>query len=538
MTGSTILVIDDEHGIALLCERVLAQAGFRVFAVTKPIEGIMILERETVDLLLVDIRMPEMDGFEVMTVVRKRHPDIAIVVMTGYGTVETALETLHRGADGLILKPFSDTSELIKSVQHALHEHRRKRDALRLQALRPLFDVTGLLFSETDPKRLQNLLLDAVCSQLRCEHAGMYDYDSESGLLTLIAGRGRPFSPPNQNFENTPLAQAVLSAMPVRVNAAGPGDPEQRALLIAQNYSSVVCAPVQSQNSNRVLMAARGAKDPVLSEADLETLVLLAHQAAVALENARLYEELRAYVRQVEESHRMLIQAEKMATVGRLTASIAHEINNPLQSVRNCLHLAGRNELPIETRQEYMSLAQDELERLMNTVQRMLEFYRPGALSKKFADINELIQRVLKLLDPEINNSNISIHLKLSSRLKPTPVVSDQIQQVILNLVLNAVEAMPDGGDIYLETRQRKQGVEIVVEDTGTGIPLEDAQKVFEPFVSSKEKGTGLGLTVSYGIITAHGGSLELINGRGKGACFRILLPADMESDAKRGEIV
>lgn len=525
MTEATILVVDDEQGITALCQRVLGKAGYQVYAVTSPVEGVKILEREAIDLLLVDIRMPEMDGFTLMGLARRRHPELAVVIMTGYGTVETAVEALRRGADGLILKPFAETAELLQGVQHALLESRRKRDSSRLQALRPLFDVSGLLFAETDPDRLQNLLLDAVCGHLHCEHAGLYHLSPDESSLQLAAARGMPFPGLVGDLETNLLGQAAIYGMPVRINAAGPGDLAQRTALVEQGYSSVVCAPVIMKDSTRVLMAARSSGEPALSEADLEMLVVLGHQAAVALENARLYEELRSYVRQVEESQRMLMQAEKMATVGRMTASIAHEINNPLQSVRNCLHLANRTELPAATRQEYLLLAQEELERLMNTVQRMLEYYRPGAVNKKALDVNELIRRVHKLMEAEARKHQVVIQMKLAARLGQYMGVADQIQQVILNLMLNAIEAMPEGGQIQVETRQRKKGIEIIIEDSGPGISAIERDKIFEPFVSTKEKGTGLGLTVSYGIITAHGGTLELVPDRGKGACFRIFLP-------------
>jgi two-component system, NtrC family, sensor kinase len=526
MTEHSILIVDDEIGVAMLCQRLLDRAGFRSFAFTDPSEALEMMETEQIDLLLVDIRMPQMDGFEVIALARKRQPDLAAVVMTGFGTVETALETLRRGADGLILKPFEDGAELVQGVQHALEENHRKRDAHRLQALRPLFDLTLQLFSETNPDQLQSLLLDAVTGHLHCGHAGLYHWAAEESNAQLVAWRGRPFSAQAVAQDGNPVALAARECVPLRISATGPGYPEHRAAVSEHGFGSLVCAPVSLPDGIRVLMAARSTGEAPLGEADLETLVVLAHQAAVALENARLYDELRAYVRQVEESQRMLIQAEKMATAGRLTASIAHEINNPLQGVQNCLHLASRVELSEESRQEYLSLAREELERLMNTVQRMLDFYRPGFIGRKLLDTNDLIQRVLKLLERELSRQKVTVHTKLSNRLTQPMVVRDQIQQVLLNLILNAMEAMPEGGELFIETRQRKVGVEILVEDTGPGVLPVDRERIFEPFISTKESGTGLGLTVSYGIITAHGGTLELINGRGRGACFRILLPS------------
>jgi two-component system NtrC family sensor kinase len=525
MAEEKVLVVDDEAGVVLLCERLLKRAGYKVKAFTNPEDALSLLEKDPVDLLLVDIRMPQMDGFEVIAKARNRQPDLAVVVMTGYGTVETAIETLQRGADGLILKPFEDATELVKSVEFALAENHRKRDAHRVQTLRPLFDVSRMLFSETNPARLQELLLEAVVGHLHCEHAGLY-YAAENDPLKLVVSHGSPPTEGQANVEDSPLLAALNQGLPLRILAEGPGDPGYRKLLQENNYGSMACAPVSLKDGSRLLLAARSMGDKLLSEADMEMLVVLAHQAAVALENARLYDELRSYVRQVEESQRMLIQAEKMATAGRLTASIAHEINNPLQGVQNCLHLASRPELSDESRQEYLSLAKDELERLMNTVQRMLDFYRPGVVGRKLVDINQLIERVLKLLERELDRHHIQVHQRLSGRLTQPMVVRDQIQQVLLNLILNAMEAMPEGGEIFIETHHRKTGIEIIIEDTGPGVQPGDRERIFEPFVSTKESGTGLGLTVSYGIITAHGGSLDLLTGRGKGACFRIILPA------------
>ncbi len=289
--------------------------------------------------------------------------------------------------------------------------------------------------------------------------------------------------------------------------------------------SSVLCAPVLRHVEYSVLLAARQAGEPIFSEADVEMFGILVQQAAGAMENARLYGELRDYVRQVEESQQALIQAEKMAAVGRLTASIAHEINNPLQALRNCLHLAGRAELDLEQRGDYLELAESELRRLMSTVQRMLDFYRPGTVEQEIADVNQLVQRVHKLLRKQLEENNIQVYEDLDLDMPSVYVMANQIQQVFFNIILNAMDAMPEGGEIYIETTRRDGQVEIIFEDTGPGVPLESSEQIFEPFMSTRENGTGLGLSVSYNIVDAHHGSLDLLLDRDRGACFRIRLP-------------
>jgi signal transduction histidine kinase len=161
----------------------------------------------------------------------------------------------------------------------------------------------------------------------------------------------------------------------------------------------------------------------------------------------------------------------------------------------------------------------------MNTVQRMLDFYRPGAVDRKPEDMNELVNRVLLLMERQFHEQNIALHVKLAKRLPQVLVVGDQIQQVFLNLILNAMEVMPNGGELFIEVQTTRKEVEVILEDTGPGISEDERQRIFEPFVSTKEDGIGLGLAVSYGIIAAHGGNLELAPGRGRGACFRVSLP-------------
>jgi two-component system NtrC family sensor kinase len=260
-------------------------------------------------------------------------------------------------------------------------------------------------------------------------------------------------------------------------------------------------------------------------EADLEMFQILARQATVAMENSRLYAEQVDYVRKVEESQKALVQAEKMAAAGRLSATIAHEVNNPLQAVQNCMHLAAREDLPAEKRKEYFDLARTELERLLLTVRRMLDFYRPSAAVSENVNVKDILQRVLDLMSVHLDKRGASIKTEIPESLPDVRAVGSEIQQVFINLLLNSVDALPVDGYIKVTAHAVKKGVEIFFEDNGPGILPTQQGRIFEPFFSTKDAGTGLGLTVSYNIVTAHGGTLELILDRAPGACFRIFLP-------------
>ncbi|HEX8993387.1 MAG TPA: response regulator [Anaerolineales bacterium] len=518
MDPISILVVDDEPGIALLCKRMLTRAGYLVTPLTDPRAATEWLKENKADLLVVDIRMPEMDGFEVIAAARKLQPDLAVLVMTGFGTVETAIRALRQGVDGLLLKPFETSSELLEAVKQALADSRQKRDAARVNALRPLFEVTESLLSETRSETLLELIVNAILGHLRCTHAGYFQYSPEEQRFVLLRGEGT--TPPDF------IIQVDASGSPLMLNSAGPGDVTAQARLRKGGLGAAMFVPIVRQGFRGVFYAGRSPEENSFVEADLDMFQILARQAAASIENAHLYDEQRAYVRKIEESQNALLQAEKMAAAGRLSASIAHEVNNPLQSVQNCLHLAGREDLDPDKRKEYFELASSELERLSTTVQRMLDFYRPGAAQPKETQVGELLNYVISLTNKQLAERGIHVKTDLPATLPPVMAVDSQIQQVFINLILNAYDAMPNGGNLRITGRARLDGVEVLFQDNGRGVKREQQSSIFEPFFSTKEGGTGLGLTVSYNIMTAHGGALELIPDHGKGACFRVFLPA------------
>ncbi len=520
-----IIVLDDEPGITLLCKRLLTRAGFDALTFTEPRKAMLELEKRRADLLLVDIRMPDIDGFGVIQHARREQPEIAVLVMTGFGTVETAIHALRQGVDGLVLKPFQEGGELVASVKQALADNRQKRDSARVQALRPLFAVTESLLSETDPIRLQDLILDALIGHLRCSSAGLYERNAD-GERVLLASRGiQPFDL-SSSAEGW-SAQSVELESPKVLSVSGPGEPATQSDLMRRGLSAAMFVPVSRPSVNSLFYAGRATGESPFVESDLEMLIILARQAAIAMENARLYAELRDTVRRVEESQQALVQSEKMAAAGRLTASIAHEINNPLQAVQNCIHLAGRQDVPAAKRQKYFELARTELDRLQITVQRMLDFYRPSQSAlPRMVDVEELLAHVLGLMSKQLEERGVVTSWSILESVPQILAVDSQIQQVFINLILNAYDAMPEGGDLRITAGAAGEGVEILFQDAGAGVPVEKSKHIFEPFISTKEGGTGLGLTVSYNIVTAHGGTLDLVNGDGLGACFRVYLPS------------
>ena len=267
------------------------------------------------------------------------------------------------------------------------------------------------------------------------------------------------------------------------------------------------------------------------AERELYLLELLAPQAAIAILNVQLYEVLEIRMQELERAQAGLVQAEKAAAIGRLAASLAHEINNPLQSLNNCLHLSLRPDLPPEKQGEFLQMAQEEVERLMAIVNRMLNFYRPATGEQRSeTDVNQLLDDVLALVNRQLENCKVDTRLDLSPDLPAIMAVPNNLRQVFLNVVLNALDAMPEGGLLSVSTRRLDgKQVGVTITDTGHGIPPEHISQIYEPFFTTRENGTGLGLAISYGIIEAHNGRIQVDSVEGEGTTFLLAFPVGGE---------
>jgi two-component system NtrC family sensor kinase len=292
---------------------------------------------------------------------------------------------------------------------------------------------------------------------------------------------------------------------------------------------SILCVPLVIRERTIGAVALINDLDGAFDQQDVELLTAMAGSVAVAVENANLYSEVADFATELERSQAKLVQAEKMAAIGRLAASLAHEINNPLQGIHNSLHLSLHDGLGQERRDEYVGMARNEVERLIEIVQRMLDFYRPSRGGLKSADLNQVVRNVLALARKRIQHGNVEVHTELTDDLPTVPLISDQVSQVLLNLVINGIEAMPSGGDLWVKTEvgDGREEIRLTVRDTGVGIPAEDLEHLFEPFYTTKSDGTGLGLAISYGIVERHGGAIEVSSRPGEGATFLVRLPVN-----------
>jgi two-component system NtrC family sensor kinase len=289
-----------------------------------------------------------------------------------------------------------------------------------------------------------------------------------------------------------------------------------------------------------VLLVANWRTDPYTPQ-DLRVLQAVASTLTAALENARLYNEQQQLLREREQTQVQLIHSEKMSALGRLAASMAHEINNPLQAIQGCLTLT-EEELSDQRRQEkltrYLGVIGSEIERIAELVRRMRGFYRPARDGRVPTDLHEVLESVLELSRKQLQKSNVSVKCKWAQNAPMVQANPDHLKQVFLNLVLNAIDAMPEGGTLRIigaSDQLQHDGsppcpaVRVELSDTGIGMSREVESRLFEPFFTTKDHGSGLGLSTIYGIVQSHGGQIIVHSREGLGTSFSILLPAALD---------
>jgi signal transduction histidine kinase len=262
------------------------------------------------------------------------------------------------------------------------------------------------------------------------------------------------------------------------------------------------------------------------SAEDLELLSTLANQAAIAIENARLYQNLK-------QSQDTLRRADRLSSLGLLTAGLAHEIRNPLVAIRTFTQLLPERYDDAEFREGFQGLALKEVDRICGLITDLLSFARPSRPNVAEESINDVVDGIARILESEAKEKGVEITRDFAAELPKVWIDREQMKQVFMNLILNAIQAIKEGGSIFISTRsyskneagQAGKFVQIEIRDTGVGIPEEHLDHIFDPFFTSKDEGSGLGLSISHQIVQEHGGYVTVESKLGTGTSFFINLP-------------
>ncbi|MEO0136640.1 MAG: cache domain-containing protein [candidate division WOR-3 bacterium] len=291
------------------------------------------------------------------------------------------------------------------------------------------------------------------------------------------------------------------------------------------------------QLTKRVSKGDLAARARITSDDELGELISSFNQMVESLQQATegyvsltrtLEQKVQEKTKELEKAMEQLVQNEKLSAIGRLAAGIAHEINNPLTAILINSHLIKEKMQEDSKLREKLDMIIDETQRCAKIVSGLLEFSRQTPPEMKLISINEIINKTLILFESVFLANNIKVEIDLDKNLPPIMADESKIKQVLTNILLNSIDAMPNGGNLKIcsQSSGDDRFVEIVITDSGIGIPRENLDRIFDPFFTTKKsKGTGLGLSISYGIIQQHNGSIEVQSEVNKGTTVKIKLP-------------
>lgn len=263
------------------------------------------------------------------------------------------------------------------------------------------------------------------------------------------------------------------------------------------------------------------------------TGILADHERAQRRKAEESARNLTAVNAQLQASFDQLRRADRLSALGELSAGLAHEIRNPLGSIEGAVQILSRRELPDETRTEFADMAFREVSRLKGLLSHFLEFARPQQPRVVTSDIESLLESVARLASETARMAKVDITVETPQNLPAASMDPEQIRQVLLNLVINAVQAMSAGGTIRLRALRHGDEVQIEVQDEGTGIPDDNLERIFDPFFTTRASGTGLGLSIAYQIVNKHRGHIAARRNAERGMTFTVTLPICDERTAE-----
>lgn len=421
--------------------------------------------------------------------------------------------------------------EKIKSrIDRAMHQILVRDKYLYHEILR---DFSRRLVTMVDLNRLLHTLAETVEKSMGVNRISIFLHSAEKENFPLALVRGESgedlqevsFGPDHPLIKY--LQEKKEAVLRAELQRLPPATVEEKLLETMRKIGAEVSLPLIYMNRLSGLINLGNKKGgEMYYREDLDLLNSLASQVAIAVENASLYESLK-------KSQGIMRRADRLASLGTLIASLAHEIRNPLVSIKTFTQLLPERMEDEEFRSYFLKIASGEIDRLTSLINELLGFARPSEPNLQGENVNELIDKMGFLIATEARKKNIAVRKELASDLPLIMVDAEQIKQVLLNVLLNAVQAIPGEGEIRIRTRtvqvpleEGSEGfVQIEVQDTGIGIPRDNLERVFDPFFSTRPDGSGLGMAISHQIIHEHGGFIDLESELGKGTVFRIHLP-------------
>jgi signal transduction histidine kinase/CheY-like chemotaxis protein len=546
-----ILVVDDEEIMLKFACDALRSQGHQVVGALSAQEALKKVKEEKYDFILTDIKMPEMDGVELIKAVHKINPTMGALFMTGYASLDTAKEAIQEGAYDYILKPF-DLHEIRNAVANAIQKRHKTWDDARGQELSRLSDLHKILYTAGDKKGLLKWSLGFALMQCNLNVGSIIYWNEKTSELELFLCRDLSLNLFEEikieideekirewsQIENL-LEAEKLQEHPVFSHLHKLYTKDLLINDIFQEGYKVTSIPIRKGRwTCGLLSLKRPFTQGRFSGADLKLLTIIAIQTAISLENLSLLEESRRSYRELECLQEQLIGLESMAAKGRASAEIGHELNNYLTVIMGNFQLVnmsinkghGKHLDDLASLHKYISVIGANLEKTKKFVDGLLDF-SPLKSEKAECDINELIEKTLLFVSPQNRFKNINFKKELKEKIPPVVIDCGQIQQVLYNLLNNAADAtgkrIGEGGTITVGTDydKKEKMIHILVKDAGKGMSEEEAKRIFKGGFTTKKGGHGIGLSICKKIIDNHKGSIEVESKPNQGTTFRMKLP-------------
>jgi signal transduction histidine kinase len=403
-----------------------------------------------------------------------------------------------------------------------------------LREANALYRINQDLASTIDPDQLMKNVVDLLQEMFGYHYVQIFVIDPETGEYSVRAGSGKTSKELKKlDYRLAPgegiVGYTAETGKPFFTNNVDEVISFVRAPFLPDTKSELA-VPIKTGTQFLGLLDIHQVPPAILTERDVQLVSAVADQLAVALQKATLYTDLQNSLRQEQATRSQLIHAEKLAVAGRLLASVSHELNNPLQAIQNALFLLQEEGRLSSQGKQDLKIILGETERMATLLERLRTSYQP-AQAEDFqpVQVNNTIEDVHALVSTHLRHAHISFDFHADPGLPAIPGLGNQLKQVFLNLFMNAVDAMADGGRLTLTTRwlAESQQALITVSDTGTGIDESLLPDIFEAFITNKQKGTGLGLAISYEIVLKHNGRIQAENNPQGGATISIWLPGE-----------
>ncbi len=473
-----ILIADDEAGMRESLGILFRRHGYEVAFAETVRDGLEAVQSDFFDVVVTDMLFPDGNGLEIMAYCRRYCPKTKVIAMTGHASLDSAIESLRIGAYDYVVKPF-DFELLLFSVEKAMR-HQMMEDEIRSseERYRSLIEELNDGYLVIDRGKIV-YANKTMCRLLQCDAGSLLGKD----FFDFVDQASRPRLEENLRFLHGGERFLVSDEVALR-NVRG----EKISCEIKFSTS------VSSKQPGEVVVICRD-------------------------------------VSEMKSLWDKLIKQEKLAVMGEMVAGIAHELNNKLTPILGYVEMLSQKN-PEEEINRPLELIHNAALGAKNIVESLLLFARQEKPRKEPCDVNEMLRVALDLVSPSFRTSFVEVKMDLHKELPKVMADRHQVEQVLVNIIKNAFEAMPGGGEIIIKSFEKEGDVMITISDTGPGVPNHIMAHIFDPFFTTKDrgKGSGMGLSICHGIIREHGGDIA-VSSDGPGATFCIRLPAAADED-------